>query len=641
MLSLPGFDLSCPPVVRSGLRMKSFFKITFATFLALLLFTICTLLLLVGIGAGFTRMAAKHEPKIENGSYLVLDLADNITDTPPPSEGEQFINRLFGQDEAESVSLRSLLRAIHAAASDSRIAGLYLHGSVLPVDYGSGYAALKEVREALLAFKTSRKPIVAYLENPTTRDYYLASVADSIYMNPFGEMVMAGLDSEHVFFTGALQKYGIGVQVTRVGKYKSYVEPFILDKMSPEDREQTQQLIGDIWQQVLAGIQDQRKIPVAKIQSLVDTDGLIKAEDAKQSGLITDTAYLPEVIEKLRHATGSEQENSVNTFKQVDLATYIRQKLGKVEASDSRLGNAMDSSPRVAIVYAEGEIEDGDSDAAGVVASGRFGPELRRLRQDPHVKAIVLRVNSPGGGVQASEVIQHELLLAHKAGKPLIVSMGTVAASGGYWITTAADRIFAEPTTITGSIGVLGLIPNIQQIANNNGVTFDNVKTGQYADLFSLSRPKTPAEIGLVQNMVDDDYQKFIQRVATARKLSPDRVNEIAQGRVWAGEDAIKIGLVDEMGGLERALAYAKSKAGLPDSVKVVEFPAPRELAEEIAMAFSNQQRPVALLRRLGVAKSGPLAREASQMQGMLDTLGRLNDPLGVYARLPFDLTLN
>ncbi len=620
--------------------MKNFFKIVFATFLALVLFAVCLVLLLVGTGAGLARLGAKHQPKIENGSYLVLDFADNITDTPPPSEGEQFLNRLFGQDEGSNVSLRSLLDAVHAAAADSRIAGLYLHGSFLPVNYGSGYAALTELRQALLVFKASHKPIVAYLEDPTTRDYYLASVADTIYMNPFGQMEMPGLDSEHIFFAGALQKYGIGVQVTRVGKYKSYVEPFILDKMSPEDREQTQKLIDDIWHQVLAGIEQTRQVPAAKIQALVDADGLIKAEAAKAGGLITDVGYLPDVIEKLRKSTGSENDDNARTFRQVDMASYIKQKLGKVEAADSTLRNAADSSPRVAIVYAEGEIQGGESDAAGVIASERFGPALRRLRQDPHVKAIVLRVNSPGGGVEASEVIQHELLLAHQAGKPLIVSMGSVAASGGYWISTAADHVFAEPNTITGSIGVLGLIPNIQKIANDNGVTFDNVKTGQFADLFSVARPKTPAEVGLVQTMVDEDYQQFIQRVAAARKLPPERVNEIAQGRVWSGSDAVKIGLVDEIGGLDSALAYAKNKAGLPVDAKVVEFPAPKELAEELAAAFSNQQKPVALLPQLRTG-AAPLLREAGHVQEMLHTLSRLNDPMGVYARLPFDLTLN
>jgi protease-4 len=620
--------------------MKSFFKIIFATFLALVLFAICAVFLIVAVGAGVARLGARHEPKIEKGSYLVLDFADNITDTPPPSEDEQFFNKLFGHDEEANVSLRALLEAVRLAASDSRIAGLYLHGSFRPADYGSGYAAITEVRAALLDFKASHKPIVAYLEDPTNRDYYLASVADTIYMNPFGEMDMTGLDSEHIFFAGALQKYGIGVQVTRVGKYKSYVEPFILEKMSPEDREQTQKLIDEVWQQILAGVEQTRKVPAAKIQALVDAEGLIKPEVAKQNGLITDVAYLPAVIDKLRQDTGGEKEDHVQTFRQVDMATYIKQKVGKVQASDSILSNATDSSPRVAIVYAEGEIQGGDSEETGVIASGRFAPELRRLRQDPHVKAIVLRVNSPGGGVQASEVIQHELLLSHQAGKPLIVSMGSVAASGGYWITTAADRVFAEPNTITGSIGVLGLLPNIQQIANNNGITFDDVKTAQHADLFTVARPKTPEEMGIVQNMVDDDYQKFIQRVAAARKLTPDQVNEIAQGRVWSGADAVKIGLVDEMGGLDSALAYAKNKAGLGVDAKIVEFPAPRALAEQFAAAFSNQQKPVALLPRLD-ANAAPLVREAGRVQEMLNTLSRLNDPMGVYARLPFDLTLN
>ena len=302
----------------------------------------------------------------------------------------------------------------------------------------------------------------------------------------------------------------------------------------------------------------------------------------------------------------------------------------------------MDNTPKVAVVYAEGDIVDGDADATGYIGGDRFARELRRLREDGSVKAILLRVNSPGGSALASEVIQRELALTRQAGKPVVVSMGTVAASGGYWITTAADRVFAEPNTITGSIGVFGLLPSIQGLANSYGVTFDGVKTGKYADLFTISRPKTPDELNVVQGFVDHIYGEFLDRVATARKLPREQVQEIAQGRVWSGEQAIKLGLVDEIGGLEKALAFTKTKAGLPTNAKIVEYPAPKELAEELSEWLAGERRPVASIGALlpGGAHAGPLARGVKEIQAQIDALGKLNDPTGTYARLPFELQM-
>ena len=621
--------------------MKSFFKIIFATFFALVLFTVLLAVVFIGATIGLARMGAKQEPKIEKGSYLVIDMSMNIPDTPPPSEGEQALRQLFGGGDAQTASLRQTIEAVNQAAKDDRITGIFLQGSFVPANYGSGFAALKEVREALTAFKESKKGITAYLVSPTTRDYYLASVADTIYMNPFGEMQMPGLHSEPMFFADAFKKYGIGVQVTRVGKYKSFVEPFILDKMSPENREQTQMLLDDVWSQFKDGVEHSRNIPAAQLQALVDKDGIINPADAKQNGLINDVAYLPDVIEKLRQNGTETTKSGTSTFKQVDLQTYINQNGTKTESADNALANLIDTTPKVAVVYAEGDIVDGDGDAANSIGGDRFARELRRLREDKTVRAIVLRVNSPGGSALASEVIQHEMILARGAGKPIIVSMGTVAASGGYWISTASDRIFAEPNTITGSIGVFGILPNIQQLANDHGVTFDGVKTGKFADLETASRPKSPEELQVIQTFVDHIYDEFIKRVAAARNLPEDKVKEIAQGRVWSGEQALKIGLVDEIGGLDAALAYAKTKSKLPVDAKVVEYPAPVKFAEQLADFLNGQKRPVASIFGVSAKKAGVLGREVNRFSADLEALNRLNDPMNTYVRLPFDVHLD
>ena len=623
--------------------MKNFFKIVFGTFFALVLFTICVGLLCVGLVVGLVRMSTnKKDPTIEKGSYLVVDMSTNVTDTPPPSENEQALGKLFGGNDSSTVSLRALLGAISQAGDDNRIKGIFLYGSFEPQGYGSGFAALKEVREALTTFRTtSKKPVVAYLVSPSKRDYYLASAADRLYLNPFGEMDLTGLATEPTFYKGALDKYGIGVQVTRVGKYKSYVEPFILQKMSPENRAQTEQLLGDLWGQFKEGISQGRQMTPEQIQTITDANGIVTAEVAKAKGLVTDLAYLPDVLEGLRKDAGdSTVALDKGTFKQVDLSTYIKQKVGKPEsASTTAMAALTDSSPKLAVVYAEGDIVDGDSDAAGNVAGDRFARALRRLRNDPHVKGVLLRVNSPGGSGLASEIIQRELVLMRQAGKPVVVSMGTVAASGGYYISTAADRVFAEPNTITGSIGVFGILPNIQGIANNNGITFDGVKTGKFADIFTASRPKTPDELGLIQGIVDNFYSKFKDRVATGRKLTVDQVEEIAQGRVWSGEEALKIGLVDEMGGFDQALAFAKNKAGLGTDAKIIEYPAPKDLGEQIAELFSGESKPLAMSRIFGKsAHANPLEQQLDQMQEDFSSLTRFNDPSGVYARLPFDL---
>lgn len=617
--------------------MKSFFKTVFATFFALVVFCGCLALLGIGAIAVLARIgSSKQSLTVPNGACLVMDMSINLTDAPPPSDGEQMIARLLGGPDVEPLSVRQAVNAIAAASRDDRITSIFLHGGFKPEGYGSGFAAIKEVREALIDFQAKGKTVAGYLVSPSARDYYLASVASPLYVNPFGELELVGLGTRPMFYAEAFQKYGIGVQVTRVGKYKSFVEPYIRKDMSPESREQTQALLDDVWGQFKSGVEATRKgVTADGLQALVDSDGLITPETAREKGLVDRVAYLPDVLEELRKQTGHANDGS---FRQVDLAAYAKDAAARTK-KDGALDAFMSNSPRLAIVYAEGDIVDGEGAANGLVGGDRFARELRKLRHDAQVKAVVLRVNSPGGSAVASEVIQRELVLLRDAGKPVVVSMGTVAASGGYWITTASDRIFAEPNTITGSIGVFGILPNVQKLANDHGITFDEVKTGKFANLISLSRPKTDEELKIVQNLVDHIYDQFVTKVAASRKLPVEKVQEIAQGRVWSGAKAHALGLVDEIGGLQAAIAFARDKAKLAANVKVVEYPAPQEFAEKLAEALSDGRKPLSqtLLGRRPDALEEGLSRLRSGLEG----LRLLNDPRGIYARLPFDLKVD
>ena len=440
-------------------------------------------------------------------------------------------------------------------------------------------------------------------------------------MDPFGLIYMPGMASEPMYFAGAFQKYGIGVQVTRVGKYKSYVEPFTRTSMSPEDREQLQKLLNDIWGSLLTDISNSRSTTVAKLQTLVDAKGMIRAEDAKAAHLVDKVAYRDQVVDELKAAT--DVSDPTEPFRQIGLAAYMK--------SLPRLN--LTASNKVAIVYAEGDIVDGEGDN-DQVGGAKYAKELRALRQDPSVKAIVLRVNSPGGSATASEAIQREVRLAKQV-KPVIVSMGTYAASGGYWISAYSNKIFAEPTTVTGSIGVFGIQFDIQKLANDHGITFDSVKTGKFADSLTISRPKTPEELEVVQNIVDWEYDQFIAKVAEGRHLKPDFVREIAQGRVWSGSEAKKLGLVDELGSLADAVREAAAEANLSTAYKVTEYPAKRDLREAIKDLLQKTANEGVFAHPTGV-----FGLVQSRFEAQLQTFKSFNDPQGIYAILPADLAI-
>jgi len=609
--------------------MKNFFTSFFAT-LAAILVLCCggVVMFFVIIGA----LAAMGEKKVEvtPGSYLVFDLDASIHDTPDQMEGIEELAEAFGGQSQRRLQLRQATRALQAAAGDSDIVGVLVRGNLSAADGGSGFAALREVRAALEDFRKSGKPVKAFLNFATTRDYYVASVASQVTLDPYGAIMMPGLASQPMFFAGAFEKFGVGVQVTRVGKYKSAVEPYTRKDMSPENRTQVQKLLDDVWSDLVTGIETSRKLKPGAIQKTVDAEGILRGAAAEKAGLVDRIAYWDIMLEELKKETG--RKGSRETFKQIDLRDYAKLISGDGMVAQRQRPQTVEpgGSKKIGIVYAEGTIVDGSGKEEGTVYGDVVARQLRDLRLNDNVKAVVLRVNSPGGSATASETIQREVRLLREK-KPVIISMGTLAASGGYWISTYGDRIFAEPSTITGSIGVFGMFLNFQGLLNDKlGLTFDTVKTGKFADALTVSRPKTDEELAMFQHMVDWIYEEFIGKVAESRKLAPETVREIAQGRVWSGAEAKKLGLVDELGGLADAVKYAAQRANLGDNFRVTELPRRKQFSEALAEAFDA--------RRHQQTFSGPVGALAREVESNLKELTLFNDTRGVYARLPFNL---
>lgn len=606
--------------------MREFLKYVFASLTGTVIFfglLLGGVLLLVASIASLST-GRGPEPDVRDKTILVFDLSATISDIAPSEDGRDVdVQRLLRGGGGRILALSTVLDCLDKAVADKRIVGLYLYGNLSSDGYGSGFAALREIRDALLRFKAAGKPIYAYNQVYSERDYYLASVADKIFLNPFGAIEMNGLASEMMFLGEALKKYGVGVQVTRVGKYKSAVEPLIMDKMSPENREQTQKLLDDVWGEFVGSVAPTRGLTPDDLQRLANEKAVLTGEDAVAARLADKTAYFDQVLAELRKAT--DVSDNAAPFRQVTLTSYAR-------VSRRSLGLERTSRNIIAVVYAEGEIVDGEGND-NQIGGDRLAKELRKLRQDREVKAVVLRVNSPGGSALASEVIRRELAETRAAGKPVVVSMGSVAASGGYWISTAGDKIFAAPNTITGSIGVFGVLPNIQKLAADYGVKWDTAKTNRYADLGTITRPKTEDELKLIQANVDRIYDEFLTRVAEARKLSKEAVQEIAQGRVWSGAEAKRLGLVDEFGGLEAAVRAAAETAKLGADWKISEYPKRRKFAEQLAKLLTDEETDRLV--------QSPLQRELERVWTETAALAALNDPLGVYARLPFTLRLN
>ena len=557
----------------------------------------------------------------EEGSVLVLDLSVNICDSPRDLNPLDLIRNNLDGPSAPSLVLKNLLEGLNKAAEDERISALFLHGSLQTDNLSSSYAALREVREAVRHFEDSGKPVIAYLVDPSLRDYYVASAAGTVILNPFGMVMIKGLASELIYLGNAFKKYGIGVQVFSAGKYKSFGEQFTRDSMSEEHRYQMTVLLEKLWNEILSGISRDRGIDIDTLNEISRQRGLFTATQALDHGLVDEIAYFDEVIDKLIGIGVYDKDNK--SFAQVNFNDY-RQALDFSSEEDK---------PIIAVIYAEGVIVDGEGGFRSV-GGDKLARQLRKLRRDEEIKAVVLRVNSPGGSAVASEIIQREIRLIGEE-KPIVISMGGLAASGGYWIAAAGDTIFAEQTTITGSIGVVGLFPNVQVIAREHGIHFDGVKTGPFADIFSISRPKTPREAELFEEMIDFIYVEFVKLVAEGRNLTIEQVEQIAQGRVWSGSDALRVGLVDNIGGLNDAITHAAEKAGLGEDFTLIQIPEGKDVSEllEELLGGDPGQDPLTLL--------GPFSRSLRKLQEELSILGSLNDPRGIYALMPFIFRLD
>jgi protease IV len=601
--------------------MTQFLKQTLASLIG----SLAGLILFFTLGASglvFLLIAAAltdSGPQVKDKSVLVFDTSLDITDSEPTSSSGNVLGDALSGDKAKGVTLRTVLDTLDKARQDKRIIALYLDGSRNSGGMDTGLATLKEVREALQQFRAAGKKIIAYDVDLAKQEYYLSSVADTIVLNPMGSLQINGFSSQPTFYTGALQKFGIGIQVTRVGKYKSAVEPFLLTKLSPENRQQLQVLLNALWGDFLTTVSKSRKITPQQLQALANSQGEFMASEARQRGLVDRLAYLDEIIADLKKLTGSDEENK--SFRQISLTTYAKAEGKNVKQRSSK--------NKIALVYADGEIVDGQGGVQRV-GGDSLAKQIREVRQDEDVKAVVLRINSPGGSVTGSEKIQREVLLTQKE-KPVIVSMGNYAASGGYWIATGAEHIFAESNTITGSIGVFGLQFNIQKLGNDNGISWDVVKTSQFADSRTISRPRTPQELAIAQKSVNQIYNQFLDKVAQARKLPKQKVAQIAQGRVWSGQDAKQLGLVDKIGGIRDAIQYAAKQAELKDDWQVEEYSEVQSLEERILKKlFSKVSAPKTQQPDL-------ITAEFVKLQEDLAILKALNDPQGIYARMPFN----
>ena len=542
--------------------MKSFVKYTFATvvgiFITLIIFSVISIVSVAGMIAtqGVTA-------PIKEGSILRIDMAGELTERAD----ENPFAALLG-DMAATQSLEDALLALKKAAKSDKIKGVFLCGSSLATQP----AMAQELRQALLEFKKSGKWIVAYGDSYSKTAYYLASVADSILLNPEGVVEFNGMATELMFYKDVMDKLGIKMQVFKVGTYKSAVEPFIASEMSPANREQVTSYLTSIWNNMLQEVAESRHMDATRLNTLADTQTAFSTPGMSlNNGLVDALCYMDQVKTILQNKCGLDEDEELTFASVTDVA--------KSETLDEKVDK------QVAVYYAYGEIVQTPATGLGQTAPQIVGTkminDLQKLRQDDDVKAVVIRVNSPGGSAFASEQIWREVCLL-KEKKPVIISMGGLAASGGYYISCAANRIFAEPTTLTGSIGIFGMVPDVSELITKKiGLKFDVVKTNEMADLGTMSRPVSQAEGAQLQHMINRGYDLFTQRVADGRGISQDSVKVIAEGRVWTGEQGLKIGLVDELGNLDQAVAYAAQQAQL-QKYRTVAYPAPENPFEQL-----------------------------------------------------------
>jgi len=535
--------------------MKPFWKVVFGGCLGTIIAFILVNLIFFGIiGSAVSSLTKGNEETVSvpKNAILKIDFQQPISERG--TEAFSFNPLAMSANMNEGISLLDAIRALDAAAADPQIRFVYLK----PDEANMSIAHAEEFRAALERFRASGKPVIAYSQGLSGGNYYLASVADKVILNAYGDVMITGMSSQLMYYKDLIDHLGIDVQLIRHGKYKSAGEPYIKSEMSQENREQYEKLLGSIWGTIAEAVAARRDFTAEQFNAWIDNLELSSAEEAKEKGLIDELWYDEQVRDYFCTLCGVKKAKDL---KYISLKDYAK----------ARVRTNLRSKDKIAVIYADGEIVMNDEQEGNI--GNNFAKVIAEVREDPQVKAVVFRVNSPGGSVQASAAIEHEIDKLKEAGKPVVASYAEYAASGGYWISCGADKIFSDKTTLTGSIGVFGLIPSFgKALKKNVYLNVYEVSTHQHGSLASGMNPLDPQEEAVMQASIDRTYDDFVNRVSKGRGMTYEAVDEIAQGRVWAGTDAIGIGLVDELGGLEDAIAYAASMVSL-DTYRLVEYP--------------------------------------------------------------------
>lgn len=585
----------------------NFLKNILSTIIGLFVFLIIIFVGFILIAAIFGSSSDSKKVSVKSNSVIELDLSTVTTDY-----GGKFLYKDFSfLNEEKTDGLSDIINAIDAAKTDDKIKGISILNNMSLI----GMAQSKALRDKLEDFKTSGKFVVAYANSFTQKEYYLNSVADTIYLNPVGEMDFKGLSSEIMFYKDFQEKTGVKMEVIRHGKYKSAVEPYLANEMSEANREQTMALLNSVWNSVANDISKSRKVSVERLNEIAN--GLLARtpEMAKTEKLIDKVGYEDEYHNGIRKALKLKKDEEYNVIAIVDYAN-------NVATSSKPSGDGT-----IAIIYAQGMILSGEGDV-NIIGEGSMRRSLQEARKDKNVKAIVLRIDSPGGSALTSDLIWREIELTKKV-KPVVVSMGNLAASGGYYIACNANQIFAEETTITGSIGVFGTLPNITKLTNNIGIHTEQVKTHQNAAGYSIFTPLDENTKNSIQESVENIYSVFVNRVATGRKMKFEQVDSIAQGRVWTGADAVKIGLVDKIGGMDDAIKAAAGMVKLK-KYKTKNYP---EYEKEFASIFGGMP--------FMQSKESFIKEEVGEENyQMIEQLRRMSTQKGMQALMPFEMNI-
>jgi len=590
--------------------MKNFLSSLLATITGLVIMTVLVFIIFMGIIAAST---SKDPVEVKENSVLLAKFNAQILDRTNEDPFAQLFSGNFIYDQ--SMGLNQILKDLKKARNDANIEGIFMNlGGI-----NAGIATLGEIREAMLDFKESGKFIYAYSNAYTQKSYYLASVADSVFMTPEGMFLFNGMSAQVMFYKKALEKVGVEMQVIRHGSYKGAVEPFLRNDLSEENREQIEGYVGALWGKIVDDIAESRGLSTEKLNQIADELATIDSEKLVETGMIDGLIYYDEMLTLMKKKLDVEEKDDLEA---VSLKNY-KNATGKKK-------NKEYSKDKIAVIYAYGAVVDGNM-GEGYISSERISKAIRKARRDKSVKAIVFRINSGGGSGSASDVIHREVMLAAKE-KPVVASMGDVAASGGYYIAAPADTILAGPGTITGSIGVFGLFPNVQKLMNDKiGVTTDVVKTNENANILTAMDPLDPEERQIVQKMIDDFYINFVNIVADGREKSYDAIDAIAGGRVWAGADALELGLIDMYGGLDKSVEVAAEMAGL-DNYRVQELPR----LEDPMTAIMKQLTGGSMVRADRLLK-----RQLGEEYQYYRKIQEIRNMHGIQAIMPFEIELH